>query len=171
MYIVLLLLLLLPDFVECQDIDNQIYGKFNFYNYPVNSREVDAINSGCFRGFSYLGCKPTNIISDQVITNSLPYYVGLLENVEDYYCLQCCGINQVIDYWELECPLDVVTALQYNIYGYVLYLSRNRFDTDTSYITCPLKRSGCEYDENDVTLNCDGKLADTTYLHGYKLTG
>ena len=149
----------------------QIYGKFFRYNYPIENRDIDSINSQCFEGFGYFNCRPTNIDSLDFQRNQLPYYVGLQSAVDDYYCLQCCGKGQQTDFWDLECPITAITALQYNMYGLVLHMAKNRFAGDTEYVSCPLKRSVCTYDDNDVTENCDGWQSDVTYLHGYRLTG
>ena len=151
--------------------DKNLYGEFMVYNYPMDARAIDSINSQCFEGMGYINCKPVNLSTRESRDNSIPYYVQLLDIVDDYICLQCCGINQNVDIWDLECPITMLTALTYNNYGLVLHMAKRRFGGDREIVSCPMKRSICNYDEiTGETIDCDGYLNDETYLIGYVLT-
>ena len=65
--------------------------------------------------------------------------------------------------------MNDVTAKTSNYYGYELRLAQNKFNGDTSYVTCPLRRSACQYDSQGICLGCN-RLTDKTYLTGYTVT-
>ena len=136
---------LLLRFCRSQVQDKQLYGQFMVYNYPIDERAIDAINSQCFEGIGYINCRPVNLVTRESRENSLPYYVQLLDIVDDYICLQCCGINQNVDTWDLECPITMLTALTYNKYGLVLHMAKRRFEGDREYVSCPMKRTVCTF--------------------------
>ncbi len=166
-------LLLLGGVCNSQVQDKQLYGQFLVYNYPMDARTTDEINSQCFEGIGYINCRPQNLDTRESRDNAMPYYVSLLEIVDDYICLQCCGINDGVETWDLQCPITMVTALTYNKYGLVLHMGKRRFEGDREFVSCPLKRSACTYDENTgETLSCTNLdyLDDNTYLVGYTVT-
>lgn len=47
-------------------------------------------------------------------------------------------------------------------------MARRKDATDTAYITCPLRRSACNYTESGETVSCD-RSGDNTFLVGYTL--
>ena len=156
-------------FVFSQVQDYNIYGGYLVYNFPIDARTIDSLIGKCFRGLGFLNCKPQNFADPFVKANYLPYYLQLESIIDDYYCTQCCGINQNVDDWDLKCALRAVDALRSNVYGQVLYLAKNRFQGDRELVSCPLKRSACKYDGNDKTLSCD-YVNDKTFLTKLTLT-
>jgi hypothetical protein len=140
------------------------------YNYPIDARSMDQIYSKCFQGLGFINCKPVNADDNTIRANALPYYLDMVTAIDAYYCAQCCFQNQEVDIWDLSCPMTVSSAAQSNVYGYVLYMAVKSSKTDTSIISCPLKRSGCTYDDSGKTIGCN-RFDDTKYLVGYTLTG
>lgn len=152
--------------------DLQIYGKFNSYLNPIDTKELSFITTKCFQGLMFSTCRPTNVPDDYFGQSVLlPYYVKFASLYGTMYCVQCCGTEpDHIDHWNLECQMDIQTVSASNAYGNELRLAARQQPTgDKNIITCPLKRSACAYD-GKKTLNCDGQATDTTYLVGYTLT-
>ena len=163
---VLLMLLTTGPGVNAQDL--VLYGKFNLYLNPMNSKEVGFITSKCFNGLGLSTCSPN--LSPNVFdrNKNLPYYNKLEPG--QLYCASCCGTNtENKDYWDMHCTMDTVSAVTTNVYGYDLRLSARNYEGDKTIVTCPLPRSACQYD-GKTTLNCDGQQTDSTFLHGYTAT-
>jgi hypothetical protein len=142
---------------------------FDYYRTAINARTTNVIYSRCFNGVGLLTCTPKQADDDYVQNYDLPY----VETIPDYYgstyCLQCCGTNPShIDVWDLYCPVDAGTRSQFNLYGYELRLARKRDSTDTTVITCPLRRSACQYSSTGATISCN-RATDNTSLAGYTL--
>ena len=158
-------------FVHVYAQDLLFYGKFDYYYNPITEKELGYITTKCYTGMMFSTCRP-KLQSDQFSRDrNLPYYNKLADLYGVQYCAQCCGTSDTnIDVWDLSCDMDIVTATTSNVYGYELRLSAHQIPKgDKSIVTCPLRRSACQYD-GDTTLNCDGQVEDKTYLHGYTLT-
>lgn len=150
--------------------DLSIYGKFNLYVNPVDTKELGYITTKCYNGLMLSSCIPKLQENQFERDQNVPYYNKLKDKYGVQYCAQCCGTDPShIDVWDLSCDMDVVTARETNVYGYELRIAAKKFDGDKSIVTCPLKRSACEYD-GQTTLHCNGEATDTTYLHGYTVT-
>lgn len=151
--------------------DYFIYGVVQDYKTVVTPRRRSEVYSKCFAGLSFTTCLP-NVPDDDIVRNyDLQYYQDLASIQGQFYCLQCCGDPpDYTDTWDLSCPLTEATAVTSNLYGGELWLARKRDDTDTELVQCSIKRTACEYKENGMTLNCDNRPTDTTYLHGYTVT-
>ena len=155
--------------------DPQIYGKFDFYFQPLTAKEYGFITTKCYSGLLFSTCRPTLPSDDFTKNENMPYYNKLADMYGVQYCAQCCGTtSNNIDVWDMRCDLDVATAVTSNVYGYELRLASHQNPSakgDTSIVTCPLKRSACQYSaDGKTTLNCDGQATDNTYLVGYTLT-
>lgn len=49
-------------------------------------------------------------------------------------------------------------------------MARKQNDADTELVRCAIKRTACAYNEQGLTVNCDNRATDTTFLHGYTVT-
>jgi hypothetical protein len=58
------------------------------------------------------------------------------------------------------------------VFGYELRMARNRYQGDSSYVTCPLRRTACRYSDSGATILCNKAMdaASPTFLVGYTLT-
>jgi len=171
--LLVLLLLLLPATDAAGDL--LIYGKFDYYYVPLNAKEIGFITTKCYSGLLFSTCRPALQSDDFAKNENLPYYNKLVDMYGVQYCAQCCGTawnNE--DIWDLRCDMDIQTASTSNVYGYELRLAAHQQPQtrgDTEIVTCPLKRSACQYSaDGKTTLNCDGQANDKTYLIGYTLT-
>ena len=106
---------------------------------------------------------------DVVMLRNHPYYNEITDNYGSTYCLTCCGEHEGRqDTWDLSCDMDISTARSSNLFGYELRLGAMQYEGDQTVISCPLKRTGCTYEDDGVTLiSCD---VTDTYLVGYILT-
>lgn len=153
--------------VYTQDIS--VYGKLELDKIPIDDPEIDAVYATCFGGMALTTCLP-NLPTDGIILQQmLPYYVNLKKLVGVPYCLECCGtFENNIDVWNLTCSTDYVSGTTSNKYGYQFRFAAKRNANDRKVVTCPLKRSQCTYDKNELKINCD-RMNNITYLHGYIL--
>jgi hypothetical protein len=124
-----------------------IYGKINRYTIPIDAKEVGQIYGKCFSGIGLTSCLPDlSATDDSVIASELPYYRDLPSLYGAAYCLQCCGSSEDnIDHWNLDCELDAKTAASTNLYGYEFKFARRQTLLDTTVISCPLRRTACQY--------------------------
>ena len=112
-------------------------------------------------------CKSVLPSDDFVVREDLPYYTQTLKG-SNSFCLECCSTNpKEMDRWQLNCPVDFLTAITTNIYAYEFRFGRMQTLSDQEVITCPLKRSACTYDERNILMNCSS--TDSTYLWSYTL--
>mmetsp|Transcript_25214 Transcript_25214/g.25427 ORF Transcript_25214/g.25427 Transcript_25214/m.25427 type:complete len:423 (-) Transcript_25214:109-1377(-) len=150
--------------------DFSIYGTVG----PYIPRKMDLIGrtdiySKCFEGFHFLTCRAQNTDTDESRLYDLAYYHNFDDNYGDYYCLQCCGAARNIDIWQLLCEVDEYSAVESNVYGYSFIFAANDDSPQFNVIECPIKRSGCTYDEvTGLSVSCN--TDDGLYLHGYSLT-
>lgn len=129
--------------------DLSLYGFFDLYSIPVDTREIAYVYGKCFYGclfrtrnnfvyeltvtYSGLGfrtCLPDVPTDQNLYDENLPYYnllgtkAGGTQGVP--YCTECCGTHpNNIDVWNLTCPVDFQTILTSNVYGYELRLATN----------------------------------------------
>ena len=143
-----------------------IRGKLSPSYVPMDGIELSAITGLCFTGMGLKTCKSVLPDDDFVIREDLPYYTQTLRG-KNSYCLECCSTNpKEMDWWQLICPVDFLTAITTNFYGYQFRFARLQTLSDLEVITCPLKRSACTYDGNTL-VNCSS--TDNTYLWSYTL--
>ena len=142
-----------------------IDGEIRHYNDPRR------LPDSCFSGFNTTGCtsvegydrtpRCTKICSMKHTVNGI--------NGEKLRLLQqstCEAPNQE----RLETSeffLMSRSGLPTNVYGYEFRFRRKYFELDEIIVSCPLKRSGCDY-AGDYLLGCTAAL-DDTYLAGYHL--
>jgi len=160
----------LVHFADSQDL--QIFGKFELTVTELDEKEIGRIRSKCFWGIGFPTCRPVYQDDDFVKNENLAYYNALDSLYGAQYCVQCCGKQpDHIDTWDLYCDLDVVTARSSAaMHGFELRLAANQYDGDLTIITCPLKRSICNYDANGKFIDCPNAGIDTKFMVGYTLT-
>lgn len=153
-------------------LTSQVNGAMIYYEVKLSTVQIAQIYKKCFNGLGLLACLPNYTPTDDyTLNNQLPYYkTTIIETLGRGYCLQCCGtFPDNIDNWNLDCTADATTAGITNIYGYVFQFARRNTLLDTQLVSCPLKRSACQYSSSGETLSCTGRATDKTYLHGYHL--
>ena len=143
-----------------------IRGKLSPSYLEITGIELAAITGLCFSGIGLKTCKSVLPSDDFVVREALPYYTKTLKG-SNSYCLECCSTNpKLVDWWQLNCPVDFLTAITTNIYAYEFRFGRMQTLSDQEIISCPLKRSACTYDGNTL-MNCSS--SDATYLWSYTL--
>jgi len=155
--------------------DLSIYGFFDYYTIPMNTREVGYVYAKCMEGLQFKSCYSNPPKDSFSLDQNLPYY-NLLGTqaggtLGTFYCLKCCGTPPSnIDYWNLSCPVNYATILTTNVYGYELRLATYKYAGDKGYVRCPLKRSACTYNGKE-TIECNKAMdKEGTYLIGYTAT-
>lgn len=174
--ILLLLILIYIDNVNSQETGPslptaQVNGMMFDYKETIGNAQKNQINKKCFQGLGLTTCLPHDKATDErTLAAQMVYYKEqIYEDLGKSYCLQCCGrATDFIDHWNLDCEVDVKTALLTNLYGYEFRFARRQTLLDTSIVSCPLKRTACEYSDGE-TINCNGRATDTTFLVGYYL--
>ena len=177
---ILLLILIFLIYIEniyCADptgpslINAQVNGMMFDYKETMGKAQIAQINKKCFQGLGLTTCLPHDHPTDDYTLNTqMVYYKEqIAKDLGQAYCLQCCGSSDDnIDHWNLDCEVDAKTSLLTNLYGYEFKFARKQTLLDTSIVSCPLKRTACEY-SNGKTISCSGRATDTTFLHGYYL--
>jgi hypothetical protein len=163
----LILLVLLQYYVYSQDLT--IKGFLNLHSIPIDQKEIGKVTGNCYDGSGLVTCKAHFADDDTTLKDELPYYLTIGETAGAVYCLQCCStVPSNIDLWDMYCPVTSSSINQVNYFGYEGRFARSRTATDTTIITCPLKRKNCRYDDNGKVIGeCN---QDNTVLTGYTLT-
>ena len=150
----------------------QVDGMMFDYKEEITKAQVAQINKKCFQGMGLTTCLPHDKPTDDYTLNTqMVYYKEqIIKDLGRPYCVQCCGSPaDHIDHWNLDCEVDAKTSLTTNLYGYEFKFARRQTLLDTAIISCPLRRSACQYSSSGQTLSCEGRATDKTYLHGYYL--
>jgi hypothetical protein len=148
----------------------QVDGMMFDYKEEISKAQVAQINKKCFQGMGLTTCLPHDKPTDDYTLNSQMVYYReqIIKDLGKPYCLQCCGSSEDnIDHWNLDCEVDAKTAASTNLYGYEFKFARRQTLLDTTVISCPLRRTACQYSSSGETLSCTGRATDKTYLHGY----
>jgi hypothetical protein len=156
----------------CENIaqDYSIYGLIENAVIPINARKRNEIYGKCFSGLGLTQCSP-NLPEDDVVLNYDLLYLQDLASIKgQFYCLQCCGTSPwYTDTWDLSCPVEPENLAATNVYGTELRLARKATLLDSEIVSCPLKRTACNYDNGPSSPVCN-RTNDNTFLHGYTLT-
>jgi len=135
---------------------------------PRDESAVLLSTTQCFNGLYFSTCVMVDQYDDDALfMSALPYYRNFNDFFGLTYCLQCCGGDTDIDYWNLRCETSDGGPVT-NMYGYEARFARNKFPGDTELIYCPIHRSACTFNETTQQDECVEKIVrnDKTYLHG-----
>jgi len=153
-------------------VNSAVNGMMFDHLIDISKAQVTQIYKKCFQGMGLLTCLPhDHPTDDYTLNHEMTYYKEqIITDLGKPYCVQCCGsFPSNIDHWNLDCRADATTTGLTNLYGYEFKFARRNTVLDTQLISCPLRRTACQYADNGDTLSCTGRATDKTYLHGYYL--
>jgi hypothetical protein len=136
----------------------------------IYANEKLTVPDTCFRGFNASNCtiiegydkSPlcTNVCSQKKTIDSLHG-----QKMRKRRITKCGSVdNSFIDSIENFAMIDG-KAFPSNVYGYEFRFRGKRYELDSTVVTCPLKRTACNYVGN-ILIDC-AATNDNTYLAGY----